>query len=105
MPAVKQARNNLQPQRIRNLQRFFKIRLEYLELFYWLQKIGYQGYLSIDQYPYREDSLQAAQQSLDWMTMLERTASRIDPEKMDAILKDQDAVASTRYIREILLGA
>lgn len=79
--------------------------IEYLELFYWLQKIGYQGYLSIDQYPYREDSLQAAQQSLDWMTMLERTASRIDPEKMDAILKDQDAVASTRYIREILLGA
>ena len=29
--------------------------IEYLELLYWLDRIGYDGYLSMDQYPYREE--------------------------------------------------
>lgn len=78
--------------------------IEYIELFFWLKRLGYDGYISIDQYPYREDSLAAAQESICWMQALERAADRIDMEKMNAILKKQDAVASTRYLREILFG-
>ncbi|HEY3417397.1 MAG TPA: sugar phosphate isomerase/epimerase family protein, partial [Armatimonadota bacterium] len=29
--------------------------LEYLEFFYWLRRTGYDGWLTIDQFPYRED--------------------------------------------------
>ena len=38
------------------------------------------------------------------MTALEKAADRLDPAKMDAILAKNDAVASTRYVREILFG-
>lgn len=78
--------------------------IEFIELFYWLQKLGYDGYVSIDQYPYREDSLAAAQESINWMRTFEQAAMRIDREKMDDILARNDAVASTRYLRELIFG-
>lgn len=76
--------------------------IEYIELFYWLKKLGYDGYLSIDQYPYRENARDAAQESIHWMEALERAAERIDEQKMAQILAGHDAVASTRYLRELL---
>ena len=78
--------------------------IEYLEIFYWLRKMGYDGYVSVDQYPYRENSRDAVNESIQWMTALEKAADRLDPAKMDAILAKNDAVASTRYVREILFG-
>ena len=78
--------------------------IEYLEIFYWLRKMGYDGYVSVDQYPYRENSRDAVNESVQWMTALEKAADRLDPAKMDAILAKNDAVASTRYVREILFG-
>ncbi len=76
--------------------------IEYIELFYWLKRLNYQGYLSIDQYPYRENALEAAQESLNWMRCFEKAASRIDDAALQQILSRQDAVASTRYIRSLL---
>lgn len=78
--------------------------IEYIEMFYWLKKAGYDGYISLDQYPYREESLAAAQESIRWMQVLEAAADRIDEDKMRAILNNQDAVASTRYLRELIFG-
>jgi xylose isomerase len=78
--------------------------IEFIEMFYWLQRLGYDGYLSIDQYPYREDSLVAAQQSLDWMAAFDRAAARIDHAALADILLRQDALASTALIRELLFG-
>ena len=78
--------------------------IEYLEMFYWLDKVGYDGYISIDQYPYREDSRNAADESIKWLIALEKAAKRIDMEKMDQILDRNDALASTAYIRELIFG-
>jgi len=36
----------------------------YIELLYWLRKTGYQGWLSMDQYPYREDAVDAITESI-----------------------------------------
>lgn len=78
--------------------------IEYLELFWWLKKIGYSGWLSIDQYPYREESLEAAQESIRWIHALDAAAARIDSNTMQEILDRNDAVAATRLIRELLFG-
>ena len=78
--------------------------IEYIELFYWLKKLGYEGYVSIDQYPYRENSLAAAQESINWMKAFEKAADRIDEAKMHEILANHDAVSSTKYLREIIFG-
>ena len=78
--------------------------VEFIELFYWLKRLGYEGHVSVDQYPYREDSKKAAEQSIRWMQAFDRASDRIDMEKMKEILLRQDAVASTEYIRELIFG-
>lgn len=78
--------------------------IEFIELFYWLRKVGYNGYVSIDQYPYREDSKGAAQESLRWLHTFSKAASLIDEGTMEKILSGHDAVASTRYLRELLFS-
>lgn len=78
--------------------------LEYLEFFYWLRRTGYDGYLTIDQYPYREDGRDAVAESAAWMQALERRADRIDPEKVAAVLRRKDAVAASALMRGILFG-
>jgi Sugar phosphate isomerases/epimerases len=78
--------------------------VEYIEMFYWLKKLGYSGYISTDQYPYREDSRDAVEQTVLWMQAFERLADRIDMPRMQKILDANDAVKSTAYMRELLLG-
>lgn len=78
--------------------------LEYLEFFCWLRRTGYDGYLTIDQYPYREDGRDAVAESAAWMQALERRADRIDPEKVAAVLRRKDAVAASALMRGILFG-
>ena len=78
--------------------------LEYLEFFYWLRRTGYDGYLTIDQYPYREDGRDAVAESAAWMQALERRADRINPEMVAAVLRRKDAVAASALMRGILFG-
>ena len=78
--------------------------LEYLEFFYWLRRTGYDGYLTIDQYPYREDGRDAVAESAAWMQALERRADRINPEKVAAVLRRKDALAASALMRGILFG-
>jgi len=78
--------------------------IEYIELFYWLKKLNYGGYVSIDQYPYRENAQNAAQESINWMKTFEKVASRIDEATVKNILSNHDAVASTKYLREVMFG-
>lgn len=78
--------------------------IEYIELFYWLKKIKYDGWISVDQYPYREDSIGAMSQTLGWMKAFELTALRIDETRMEEIFTKQDAIDSTAMMRELLFG-
>ena len=78
--------------------------VEYIEMFYWLKKLGYTGYISTDQYPYREDSRDAVEQTVLWMKTFEKLADRIDMTKMQEILDKNDAVASTAYMRSLMFG-
>ncbi len=41
--------------------------IDYLELFYWLGECNYDGWISMDQYPYREDAAKAINESIKWM--------------------------------------
>lgn len=78
--------------------------IEYIELFYWLRKLEYSQFISTDQYPYREESRDAVAQTVKWMQTFEKLVSQIDMDKMQAILNDNDAVASNEYLRQLLFG-
>ena len=44
----------------------------YLETLYWLDRCDYKGWLSMDQYPYREDAADAIGESILWLRHFDR---------------------------------
>lgn len=78
--------------------------LEYLEFFYWLRRTGYQGWMTIDQFPYREDGRNAVAESAEWLDFLETLIDRADHDEIENLLKHKDAVGASRLMRKLLKG-
>ena len=76
-----------------------------LEIVYWLDRIGYDGWYALDIFPYREDGISAATESIAWIDGLYRLLDRIGREKIGKIIASNDSMAASRVIREALLGA
>lgn len=77
--------------------------VEYVELLYWLDRIGYEDWYSMDQYPYREDAHAALSESVAWLKAIQK---RVDcyREKIDAVLERGDATQTSALLREVILG-
>jgi sugar phosphate isomerase/epimerase len=78
--------------------------VEYLELLYWLDRVGYQGFLSLDQYPYREDPDQAIAESIAWLRALRVITDRMGYERVSQLLRSGDASAASRLVRQAMMG-
>ena len=78
--------------------------LEFLEFFYWLRRTGYDGWITIDQFPYREDGRDAVAESAAWLDALETVVDRADMDEIGDTLKKKDAVAASRLMRRLLFG-
>ena len=76
--------------------------IEYIELMWWLKRMKYSGYMSVDQYPYRENSMLAVNESVKWMQAFESAANKIDNVRILDALKNNDAVKSTSILRELM---
>ncbi len=77
--------------------------IQYLEMFYWMKKTGYQGYISSDQYPYREDGRDAVAQTIAWMECFEDIADKmLDDKEVDQVIRSGDTVAAAAMLRRIM---
>lgn len=74
----------------------------YVELLYWLKKTGYEGWLSMDQYPYREDAVDAISESILWVKKFEKVVDECSDE-IDLLIKTNDAVETSRFLRKLLM--
>jgi sugar phosphate isomerase/epimerase len=79
--------------------------VEYFELIFWLKEIGYDGWYSMDQYPYREDGAAAVGESVAFLRSVERLLTDARVAEIRNIIASGDATASTRWMRELLFGA
>ena len=70
----------------------------YVETLYWLQRCGYGGWLSMDQYPYREDAAGAIGESILWLRQFDQIVQQHRPE-IDKLIKTGDAVQTSRFLR------
>lgn len=77
--------------------------IPYIEMFYWLKKTGYQGYISTDQYPYREDGKAAVEESIRWMEAYLRLVDKAGDDIFEELMNAGDAVKTSRYMRELLM--
>lgn len=78
--------------------------IPYIEFFYWLKRTDYQGYISTDQYPYREDGQAAVSESIEWMKVLCKIANKINDNEAEQIFRTSDAVAASKMLRKYMFG-
>ncbi len=76
--------------------------VEYLELFYWLDRIGYNGWYSLDIFPYREEGVKAATESIRFVKMLLATVKETSQEKIQDVIRKGDAVEAMALVRKML---
>jgi len=77
--------------------------VSYIETLYWLDRCSYTGWLSMDQYPYREDAALAIGESILWLQRFDEILQAYRTE-IDQLVRMGDAVASSRFLRKVLVG-
>jgi xylose isomerase len=75
----------------------------YVETLYWLDRCGYAGWLSMDQYPYREDAAGAIGESILWLVKFDAILEAHRSE-IDALVAAGDAVETSRFLRRVLVA-
>ena len=78
--------------------------IELLELVYWLDRIGYSGWYALDIFPYREDGIRAATESIRWIQGLHGLLDKIGRDRIGQVIGASDAMAASEMVREALLG-
>ncbi len=76
--------------------------VEYIELLYWLRKMDYRGWYSMDQYPYREDGVKAISESIENLKALETVIDRYGEGRIGDLIKEGNATEITAAVREML---
>ena len=78
--------------------------ITYIETLYWLDRTGYDGWLSMDQYPYREEGAAAIGESILWLDRFDEIMQAHRSE-IDRLILQDDAIATSRFLRSALLGS
>jgi sugar phosphate isomerase/epimerase len=73
--------------------------VEYLELVYWLKRVDYKGWLTLDIFPYREDGVRAATECRRWMQGFFQAVDRLGMEAIAEVIKQADGCTSSQLVR------
>ncbi|MBI2841828.1 MAG: TIM barrel protein [Armatimonadetes bacterium] len=75
---------------------------EALELVYWIRRLNYGGWLTLDIFPYREDKLPAARNCFAWLETMFEAVEKTGLERINSIIQTADATQSSKLVREML---
>ena len=78
--------------------------IELFEFFYTLRKNNWEGVWQLDQFPFREDCVEAADFAIDFLKHIDGALDRLDFEAMQAAQDRQDAMAAQKLARGALFG-
>jgi sugar phosphate isomerase/epimerase len=78
--------------------------VEYLEMLYWLRATGYEGWYSMDQYPYREDGAGAIHASILFLRKIDAAIDRVSMPAIATLLAKRDPVATAAFVRDHLIA-
>ena len=78
--------------------------IPYLEYIFWLRKTGYNGFITFDQFPYREESRNAVNESAEWFNFLESIIDNANTDEIESVLKKKDGVEASRLVRKLLMS-
>ncbi|HVI98400.1 MAG TPA: TIM barrel protein [Sphingomonas sp.] len=79
--------------------------IELFEFFYTLRKNKWEGVWQLDQFPFREDSVAAANSAISFLKAVERALDKLDFEAVQAAQDRHDAVAALDLARKALFSS
>lgn len=78
---------------------------ETLELVYWLKKLDYSGWLTLDIYPYREEKIPVVKNCFAWLEALSSAVDRTGLDEISEVVSKGDANESVALVRKMLIGS
>lgn len=78
--------------------------IELFEFFHVLRRNNWNGVWQLDQFPFREDSIEAANMAIDFLKMVDRGLNRLDIEGLRQAQARQDAMGAMKIARTALFG-
>jgi xylose isomerase len=79
--------------------------IELFEFFWTLRKNNWEGVWQLDQFPFREDSVQAAKDAIAFLKRIDRALDRLDVAALTEAQERHDALAALRLAQQALFGA
>ncbi|MEV4473109.1 MULTISPECIES: sugar phosphate isomerase/epimerase family protein [Nonomuraea] len=77
--------------------------VETFEFFHTLRRNNWDGVWQLDQFPFREDSVQAAKQAIRFLKAIDRALGVLDDEALAQAQAAHDALAAQRLVQNALL--
>ncbi|MDA8438786.1 MAG: TIM barrel protein [Propionibacterium sp.] len=79
--------------------------IELFEFFHVLHKNGWEGVWQLDQFPFREDSVAAANHAVDFLKTVSRALDVLDEDALAEAQANHDAVTALRIAQKALFGS
>ena len=79
--------------------------IELFEFFYTLRKNQWEGVWQLDQFPFREDSVVAANMAIDFLKAVERGLDKLDFKAMQAAQDKHDALTALKLAKQALFSS
>jgi xylose isomerase len=79
--------------------------IELFEFFWTLRKNNWEGVWQLDQFPFREDSVQAARLAIDFLKRVQRGLDALDVQALTKAQAEHDALTAQRLAQEALYGS
>lgn len=78
--------------------------MPFVEAIYWLKRIGYSSWISLDLFPYREDPDLAVTESIAYLKRLDEIVDEIGLDTITELLRQNDGARTLRLINRHVLG-
>lgn len=78
--------------------------IELMEFFHVLRRNKWEGVWQLDQFPFRDDSVGAANLAIDFLKKVDAALDRLDEEALAEAQSCHDAVAANRLVQQALFG-
>lgn len=79
--------------------------IELFEFFYTLRKNNWEGVWQLDQFPFRENAVEAAQMAIDFLKTVEKALDKLDFEAMAKAQEQHDALTALKLAKKALFSS
>lgn len=77
---------------------------DYVEFAVYLNRIGYDGWITADVFPQRHDPIRIMEKTFEWMDFIFELAEKLDSEKLFGLMQTGDAMDVLDYVRDTIFA-